>query len=255
MRPVLFEIYGLKVYGYGLMIAIGIIAAIYIGERVSKKKDIKPDDVFTLSIYVIIGGILGGKLLYILVEIKQFINDPYEFIHTMGSGFVIYGSIIGGVVAAYIFCRQKELKFLMVLDLLIPAVAIAQGFGRIGCFLAGCCYGKVTDSFLGVSFNSPFTPDHFERYPTQIFSSIFDFALGILLLGYWFKTKDKKTSGNVFALYLIIESTGRFMIEFLRDDPRGSIGPFSTSQFIGIFGFLIGVVMFIVNSRKKGRVV
>ena len=256
MRPVLFEIHGIKVYGYGLMIALGIIAAVYIAERISKYKNISSDDIFSLAVYAIIGGIAGGKLLYIIVEIKQFINNPGEFINTLGSGFVIYGSLLGGMAGAYMFCRKKKFNFLAVVDFLIPGVAIAQGFGRIGCFLAGCCYGKVTDSFLGVRFNSPFTPDNLPRFPTQIFSSAFDFALGIFLLLRWFKIKDEKTQGKILSLYLIIECAGRFMIEFIRDDPRGNIGPLSTSQFMSIFGFAIGVIIFIIiNRRKTGSVI
>ena len=256
MRPVLFEIYGIKVYGYGLMIAIGIIVAVSLGERLIKKIGMTSDDMYSLSVYALIGGIVGGKLLYILVEMRHFISDPYEFISTLGSGFAIYGSILGGIIAVYIFCRRRKLKLLKILDMLIPCVAIAQGFGRIGCFLAGCCYGKVTDLPIGVRFNSPFTSDNLKRYPTQIFSSAFDFALGIFLLWYWLKTeKDEKRRGKVFALYLIIQCAGRFVVEFIRDDPRGSIGPFTTSQLIGIFGFAFGIILYIYNSRKKGSVV
>ena len=254
LRPVLFEIYGIRLYSYGLMIAIGVIVAVSLGERLIKKIGLNSDDMYSLSVYALIGGVLGGKLLYIIVEIRHFINNPYEFISTLGSGFAIYGSILGGIIAVYIFCTRKKLKLLKVLDLIIPCVAIAQGFGRIGCFLAGCCYGKVTDSIIGVCFNSPFTSDGLKRYPTQIFSSAFDFALGIFLFWYWSKVrKNEETSGKVFALYLIIQCVGRFAIEFIRDDPRGNIGPFTTSQFIGIFGFAFGVIFFILNnSRKKG---
>lgn len=238
------------------MIAIGIIVAVSIGERLIKKIGLSSDDMFSLSVYALIGGILGGKLLYILVEIQDFIDDPYKFISTLGSGFVIYGSIIGGIIAVFIFCRIRKLKLFKILDLLIPCVAIAQGFGRIGCFLAGCCYGKVTECALGMTIHSPYTSDVSKRYPTQIFSSIFDFALGFLLLWYWSKVgKDEKVNGKVFALYLILQSAGRFAVEFIRDDPRGVIGPFTTSQFIGLFGFIFGIILYIFNSRKKGSVV
>jgi len=255
LRPILFEIHGIKVYGYGLMIALGIITAIYIVERMikdkNKKLSLSSDDIFTLSVYAVIGGVLGGKLLYIIVEMKQFIQDPKEFINTLGSGFVVYGSILGGIAGAYIFAKRKKIKLLAITDLLAPGVAIAQGFGRIGCFLAGCCYGKVTNSFLGVSFNSPFTPDQLPRYPTQVFSSIFDFALGIFLLVYWIKYSSERSRGKVFSLYLIIISIGRFLVEFIRDDPRGSVGPLSTSQFLCIFSLAAGIILYIYSNRKK----
>lgn len=252
LRPVLFEIYGLKIYGYGLMIAIGIIVAIYLTEKLGKENDYSADDVFSLTLYVLIGGVLGGKILYLIIQYKDFIKDPLEFILNFGEGFVIYGSIIGGIISVYLFCKKKQFNILTTLDLLIPGVAIAQGFGRVGCFFAGCCYGKLTDSILGCVFNSPFTPDNSRRYPTQLFLSGFDFMLGLFLL--WYRAKHKKEenkNGRVLALYLILKSIGRFLIEFLRDDPRGSVGYLSSAQFIGIFGFCIGLVLFIYKNKKR----
>ena len=247
MKPVLTELLGINIYGYGTMIAIGIIAALILLNYRVKKRGYDEDSVFNMALLAIVLGVVGGKLLYIITEFKSIINYPAQ-LKDFGSGFVVYGSIIGGVTGVYIYCRKKKWKLLNILDLVIPSLPLAQGFGRIGCFLAGCCYGKATTSFLGVKFKEgSLGPIDTCVYPTQIFSSIFDFALALFLL--WYDRKERK-AGRVFSLYLILYSIGRFVIEFIRDDPRGNIGFFSTSQFISLFIALLGVLVFNFDKIK-----
>ena len=134
------------------------------------------------------------------------------------------------------------------LDLMIPSVALAQGFGRVGCFLAGCCYGKETDSCLGVVFtNSDFAPNGVKVLPTQLFMAGGDILLMAVLL--WYAAK-RPMRGRTSALYLILYSIGRFAIEFLRNDDRGTVGMLSTSQFIAIFTLMVGLVGFFVVAPK-----
>lgn len=248
MKPVLFEFWGVKIYGYGLMIMIGIIAAIFLFSYRSKKKQYNDDNIWDMSILAIIFGIIGGKVLYIVTDIKYIIAQP-SVLKNIGNGFVIYGAIFGGILAVYLYSRKKGWNILNVFDLVIPSLPLAQGFGRIGCFLAGCCYGSVTTLPIGVEFhNSPFVPANVHVHPTQIYSSVFDFLLTFFLL--WYGRRERK-SGRVFSLYLIIYSIGRFLIEFLRDDPRGHVSIFSTSQFISLFIVLIGVLLFNFERIKE----
>ena len=132
----------------------------------------------------------------------------------------------------------------------MPSVALAQGFGRIGCFLAGCCYGRETDSIFSVTFrNSDFAPNHVALIPTQIYSSLLDFLHCLVLL--MIAGKQKK-DGQVAACYLIFYSLGRFVLEFFRGDlVRGSVGVLSTSQFISLFTGAAGAIMLVVLSRRK----
>ncbi|MBU3179929.1 prolipoprotein diacylglyceryl transferase [Clostridium psychrophilum] len=247
MKPVLFEFSFVKIYGYGLMIAIGIIAALFLLTYRSKKEQYNEDDIWNMSILVIIFGILGGKLLYIITDIRYIIEQP-SVLKDIGNGFVIYGAILGGILAVWLYSIKKGWNTLSVCDLLVPSLPLAQGFGRIGCFLAGCCYGRVTTLPIGVEFNnSPFAPANLHLYPTQIFSSVFDFILAIFLL--WYNRKERK-KGRVFSLYLIIYSIGRFLIEYLRGDPRGNISIFSTSQFISLFIVIIGIGLFNIEKIK-----
>jgi phosphatidylglycerol:prolipoprotein diacylglycerol transferase len=250
MKPVLFEVFGIPIYGYGTMIAIGICAALILVSYRAKKRNYDEDSILNMSILAIILGILGGKLLYIITEIKSIIADP-SLLKDVGSGFVIYGAIIGGAIGVYIYCKRKKWGVLNIFDLAIPSIPLAQGFGRIGCFLAGCCYGKATNMTIGVEFkNSPFVEAGQHLHPTQIYSSIFDFCLAFFLL--WYDRKERK-QGRVFSLYVIIYSIGRFLVEFLRDDPRGNIGILSTSQFISVFTLIIGITFYNVSKFKKMR--
>lgn len=146
MKNELFAIGPIVVYGYGLMIAIGILAAYFVGEYRAKRKGLDADHIFNFVIWCVIGGFLGSKLLYSLTNIKNIIANP-SLLLDFQNGWVVYGGIIGGIFSAIIYCRIKKLKFLPYFDLLIPSVALAQGFGRVGCLLAGCCYGHETNKF------------------------------------------------------------------------------------------------------------
>ncbi|MBR1691853.1 MAG: prolipoprotein diacylglyceryl transferase [Lachnospiraceae bacterium] len=240
MKIDIFSIGPLTIHGYGLMIGIGIVFCILLGTKRAKKRGMSEDAVVDIAIWGVLIGFLGAKLLYILVEFDRFLVNPRA---VLGSeGFVVYGGIIAGVFAAIVYCRIKKLRFLSYFDLVVPSIALAQGFGRIGCFLAGCCYGRPTHSFLGVTFpQHSLAPAGVKLLPTQLFSSLGDFVImGILL---WY-AKRAKQEGDVAILYMILYSVGRFGIEFLRNDDRGGFLIFTTSQWISI-----GIVLFAVLLR------
>ena len=157
--------------------------------------------------------------------------------------------LIAGFLTAIVYCRIKKLYFLEYFDLAVASISMAQGFGRIGCFLAGCCYGRETNAWYGITFhNSPFAPNEVALIPTQLISSVADFAHFFILI---FLAKRVKHKGVVTAMYLIFYSVGRFLIEMLRNDPRGTISVMSTSQFISIFTLVAGIFMFVFCRRKR----
>ena len=237
----------ITIHGYGLMIAIGFICALLVGTYRAKRKNLDPDVVSNVAIFVIVCGFLGAKLLYVIVEFERFMQDPMSILGS--EGFVVYGGIIAGALTAIIYCKVKKIDFMSYFDLIMPSVAIAQGFGRIGCFLAGCCYGRETQSALGVIFpQGSLAPAGVKLLPTQLFSSVGDFLIAGILI--WFSSKSK-TKGNTGALYLLLYGIGRFRIEFLRNDERGIVGLLSTSQFISIFFVIGAVVLFIFNKKKQ----
>lgn len=254
MKNELFTIGPFTVYGYGTMIALGVLAAYLTAEYRARKQKLPYEHVFFLVIWCVIGGFAGAKLLFWITEWKRLLADPGFAIRTFGDGFVVYGGILGGILTGYIYCRIKKLVFLQFFDLVMPSIALAQGIGRIGCLLAGCCYGKETDSFLSITFqNSDFAPNGVTLIPTQIYASLLDFLhFGILL----FIARRKKADGEVAACYLLFYSAGRFILEFFRGDLiRGSVGILSTSQFISIFTGIGGLVMllWVLGRNKKQK--
>ncbi|NFR85513.1 MULTISPECIES: prolipoprotein diacylglyceryl transferase [unclassified Clostridium] len=249
MRIILFKAFGLEIKSYGLMIAIGILVAASLLLKEGKEKGYEEDSLLNLIILTVIGGVVGGKLLFIITEFKSILEDP-SILLNFGYGFVVYGALILGALTIYLYCKKKKWKVLEILDLVAPVLAIAQGFGRIGCFLAGCCYGKETNIPIGVEFPiNSLAPAGIHVHPTQIYSSIFDFLLGFFLLYY---SKKEKKSGKIVSMYLIIYSIGRFMVEFFRNDPRGNVGLLSTSQFIAVFTLILGLVIFNFHNFFKG---
>ena len=245
----LFTIGPLTVYGYGAMIALGVIAAWIVTECRARKLRLSSDHVFALVLWGLLGGLVCAKLLYWITEWDSVMKDPGFLLDTLTDGFVVYGGIIGGVLASFLYCKIKKVDFVAYLDLVLPAVAFAQGCGRIGCFFAGCCYGRETTSPLGITYwQSDFAPNGVKLVPTQIYSSIGDFAMAFLLMAY---AKKEPAKGRVAAGYCILYSIGRFVIEIFRNDYRGEYGPFSTSQLISVFILAIGIVMYVVAGRKR----
>jgi phosphatidylglycerol:prolipoprotein diacylglycerol transferase len=181
MRKILFSIGKLNIPGYGFMIGIGFIVALIIGELRAKKKGLDKECVLDMAIIAIVTGFLGAKLLFVIVNFRDFLDAPLSFLGS--SGFVVYGGIIAGVACCILYCHFKKIKFLQYFDIIMPEVAIAQGFGRIGCFLAGCCYGRVTTSSFGVVFPADsFAPSGVKLIPTQLISAIGDFVIAAILI-------------------------------------------------------------------------
>ena len=184
MKNELFSIGPITIYGYGLMIAIGVLAAYFSATYRSKKYALDPDKVFYVTVWAVIGGFGGAKLLYLITQLPAILKD-LSLLKDARNGFVVYGGIIGGILAAWLYCKVAKLKFMKYFDLVMPSVALAQGFGRIGCFLAGCCYGKETESAFHIIFHdSAYAPNNVPLIPTQLISSGLDFLNCIFLM--WF---------------------------------------------------------------------
>jgi len=235
----------ITIYGYGLMIAIGVLAAYMVAEYRAKRKNLNYERIFALTVWCLAGGLFGAKLLFYVTQIKEIAADP-KILLDVSDGFVVYGGIIGGILAGFLFCKKEKLNFLKFFDLVMPSIALAQGFGRIGCFFAGCCYGKETTSHFGLIFpESSFAPSGVRLVPTQLISSGLDFLNFFVLI---MIAKRVKADGQVAGFYLIFYSAGRFILEYFRGDvERGSVGSISTSQFIAIFLFVIGCAIVIIR--------
>ena len=245
MKNELLTIGPFTIYGYGLMLGLAVIAAYLTTEYRARKLRLRYEHVFALVIWCAVFGFAGAKLLFLITEWKYVLHDPVDYLLHFADGFVVYGGIIGGTFGGWLYCRRHDLPFMAYFDLAMPSIAIAQCIGRIGCFLAGCCYGKETTSHIAITFHeSEFAPNGVPLIPTQVYSSLLNLLHFFLLL--WI-SRHKTKDGQVAASYLIFYGIGRFLMEFLRGDlERGTIGSLSTSQFISIFITVGGVLLFMI---------
>lgn len=256
MKITLFSIGGISVPGYGFMIGIGFILAIIMGCYRAKKYGLDDEVIIDIAILAAVCGFAGAKVLYVIINFKEFLASPLEVLGS--SGFVVYGGIITGVLVCLIYCHFKKIKFMEYFDLVMPEIAVAQGFGRIGCFLAGCCYGRETTSAIGVVFpENSMAPAGVKLIPTQLFSAAGDFIIAGVLV--WvacrFLYKEKKlVTGDIGCIYMLMYGVGRFVIEFFRNDYRGAVGFLSTSQFISVFIVALGVTLMIYNRKCQKNV-
>jgi len=246
LKNELFKIGPITIYTYGVMIAIGVMAAWFTASKRAQKHGLDKEKIFDIVMIASISGIIGAKLLYWIVNIKDYLEKPSLFLN-VASGYVVLGGIIVGAIAIYVYCRIQKVSFLKYADLSMPSVALAQAFGRIGCFFAGCCYGKETTSSFSVTFhNSKMAPNNVKLIPTQLIFSALNLLHFFVLIYIAKWLKKKKVDGAIAGFYLIFYSIGRFIMEFFRGDvERGTVGSLSTSQFISIFTLIIGLVIVI----------
>ncbi|WP_097015168.1 prolipoprotein diacylglyceryl transferase [Anaerocolumna aminovalerica] len=237
---------GREISLYGLMGVIGIFFGVLAAIYRRKIYHINKEDVIFSSCYAGIGLLLGAKLLFIITIIPDLIKNrdllianPKLLLHILFGGLVFYGGLIGAFLGFYIYSRQYKINFITLLDLIAPSIPLIHGFGRIGCFTAGCCYGIEYDGIFHVIFErSQAAPNGVALLPVQLISSGINFLGCITLFIY---ARKKRKSGRVIGIYLIFYSIARFMIEFFRGDvARGIFFGVSTSQWISLLLIPIG---------------
>lgn len=239
-----FPAFGLTIPMYGVMSAVGMLAALVLLAATRKHTRFSEDQALSAALWAIICGFIGAKVLFWLVEIDRIIADPSYLLHTLREGFVFYGALIGGLGGVAIYSLLKKLPFFSLTDYFIPALVIGHAFGRIGCLFAGCCYGMECVSPISIVFPAgSAAPAGIPLLPTQIMESAFLFLLCAFLV--WRLTK-KKPFGTVSGLYMVLYGVWRFVIEFFRSDERGAVGLLSTSQFISIFIIAGGIALLLL---------
>lgn len=263
MHPKLFHIGEFYLPTYGLLVTSGVILALFLSLRLARSEGFdkaRREQLSNLVISTIIGGILGSKLLLVIVDLGNYIRHPYELIYLLRAGGVFYGGLIGGILTAAFLMRKYKFQFHEVGDILAPHVALGHAIGRLGCFAAGCCYGKHCDvSTISVTFENAFAhsvvgvPLHDPLYPTQLFSAAS--LLLIFLATRFLVFRNRQWKGQVFWSYVGLYSLTRFSIEFFRGDlDRGFVFEhLSTSQFISLVMFAIAVAMMAVKWPRKQK--
>lgn len=243
---------------YGLMTVIGcIFAIIYLKIAERRHRKLEADAELAL-IYGIIGVFIGAKLLSIITQLPDIIAE-FDFLFSetalflqkyLYSGFVFYGGLYGGIFAVWLYCKICKVDFYSIITLLLPVLVIIHGFGRIGCFCMGCCYGIPTASPFGIAFHiSEIAPNGVPLVPIQLIEAFAVFALFAVLAVMYYKNRSGK---EMLCVYLLSYGILRFILEFFRGDMyRGFVGSLSTSQIISIITIVFGLILLYSIFKKK----
>ncbi len=247
MFPRLFQIGNFYLPTYGVLVATGVMLGLWISVRNSEKQGINGDDAWNLGIFMVLAGIVGAKVLYVINDWSSYAQNWREIfsLNTLQAGGVFSGGLLAALAVGAWYMHRHHMPPLRTVDAFSPGLAFGHVLGRFGCFSAGCCFGKPTNHFWGVIFTNPLansvsgTPLGVRIEPTQLIEAGAEFFNFVFLM--WF-LKRKKFDGQVFAIFMMLYGVERFFIEFLRDDPgRGEVfgGIMSGTQLISI-GLVIG---------------
>ncbi|NQT47235.1 MAG: prolipoprotein diacylglyceryl transferase [Candidatus Omnitrophica bacterium] len=245
MHPILFKIGPVEIYSYGVMVALGFLAATFLAARNAEKAGLDPTKIVDLFLWILISGLIGGRLLYVAMNIEGYILNPLDIVMLNKGGLIFYGGLITAFLAAVYFVKRNGMPVMKVADLIAPYIALGQMAGRVGCFLNGCCWGKISNSIFALHFIG--TP--FRRHPAQLYSALLLLAIFLFLRS--LHRKDRAFSGQIFLTYLLLYSAMRFLIEFIRDEPIIFLGRFTLSQGISAGIFLLSVALYTRGLKNK----
>jgi phosphatidylglycerol---prolipoprotein diacylglyceryl transferase len=254
MHPILLHFSSFTLYTYGFFLAMGFLAAIWFSKRNARFYDLKPDDISDLFFVILVCGILGARLLYVFINFEEFQSNLWDIFKIWNGGLVFFGGFIAAVAGSVVMLNIKKLPFLKTADTLSPGVALGHAVGRLGCFFAGCCYGRECTLPFAVQFSHPdsLAPLNVYLHPTQIYMAVANLLVFFLLI--WIQ-RHKRFHGMVFLSYVILYSVFRFIIEFFRGDFRGDFffGFLSISQGIGIMAVIIAVILMVKLARSDNN--
>ncbi len=239
MYPVLFEIGGWPVYSYGVLLAAAYLAGLQLAVVRARKAGLDGAKVMDFGIYLIIAALVGAKLMLVFVDFSYYRANPKEILSLARAGGVFYGGLIAALVVGLLLVKRYKLPVWKTADMIAPGIALGHVIGRIGCLLAGCCYGKPTDVPWAITFQNPLaglnvgTPLGVPLHPTQLYDAGTELAIMIFLLAT--EKKGQRFAGRTFWLYMLLYAVSRYVVEMYRGDDRGMIAYFfSTSQLVSI---------------------
>jgi phosphatidylglycerol:prolipoprotein diacylglycerol transferase len=253
MHPILIRLGPLTIHTYGFLIALGFLVGLWLAVLQAKREGIPSDRIIDLGFYILLAAIIGSRLLFILINLDHYVKDPADIFKIWEGGLVFYGGVLFAVPTAIWYIKKQGMGVWSTADIFAPSIAIGHVFGRLGCFAAGCCYGKIAQSLpWGAIFTDPdcLAPTNVLLHPTQLYESageLVNFLILITLRRY------KTFNGQLFMVYLLLYSVLRFSVEFFRGDvARGFLtGSLSVSQGISIIIFLMAIAGMFVLRRKK----
>jgi phosphatidylglycerol---prolipoprotein diacylglyceryl transferase len=253
MYPKLISIGSFYIPTYGVLIALAFLAGLAVTLRLSRREGLNSDKITNLAVYCAIAGIIGAKLFMFLFDFGDYLRNPAEILslETLQAAGVFHGGFLVALIFATFYIRNQQLPVLQTMDAFAPGIAIGQAIGRLGCFAAGCCWGKECSLPWGVRFRSnAASPVPLDRtlHPVQLYESGADLLIFVLL---WFEWNRKPRNGNVIGWYLVLYSTARFIIEFFREHEQALEGPFSLTQWIALGLLALGCVLLIRSRRPS----
>lgn len=247
MHPILIDWGPIKVYSWGFLLAASVLISILGISRTFKQEGYNPDHVLDMVIILVVTGLLGSRLAYIILfQWNDFLAYPLIFFGWNNGGFsglVWYGGFTASVAAALIYVRFRGYSFWKMADIFAPYLALSYAIVRVGCFLNGCCYGKVSDAACTVVF--PYV-DELSRFPTQLYSTAINLLLFAVLIWYY---PRRKFAGQIFIFYLLGYSIYRFIIEIFREN-WVFIGPFSVSQLYSLVLLGLGTGLYVWRKSR-----
>ncbi|MEK6635239.1 MAG: prolipoprotein diacylglyceryl transferase [Planctomycetota bacterium] len=283
MRKVLFEIplpflqKCIPIYSYGLMLMVAFLVAVAIARWRAKKEGINPNKITDLSIYIVFAGILGARIFFIIQFFDDYKDNLLTIFKIYEGGLVYYGGLFAAIITLFVYVKKHRLPFLKLIDIVTPSTALGLGLGRIGCFLNGCCFGKLaphipwaiqfprTMDKTGMVDGSPAFLHQYELglihlsdthalpvHPTQLYSFLSDIALFFILSAFF---KYRKRDGEVLLLFGIIYPVIRFCMEILRGDNPLFFNLFTIAQIISIAMFVVSTILFTIFRLKTVKAV
>jgi phosphatidylglycerol:prolipoprotein diacylglycerol transferase len=249
MHPILFKIGPFTLYTYGVMVALGIFFGSWILIKLSERENIPREDVADTAFWSIVAGFLGARLFFFIYN-PEYLRPWYRIFFIWEGGLVWYGGVLFGALVAAYFVWKRKIPVWKLADISSIALSVGLGFGRIGCTMAGCCYGVECHAPFAIVFKDPHSaaPLNVPLWPTEPVSSAANFLIaGILYLIY----RNRKFTGQVFGFYLLLYGTFRFLIEFVRATPKEILGTFSNNQVISIIMVAAGILILILKKREE----
>ena len=254
MNRVAFNIFGFNVYYYSLCILLGVIVAYILITIEGKKQGLPKEFISDLIFYTLIIGILGARVYYCVFNLDYYLANPSEILKIYNGGLAIHGGVIAGLIFVYFYTKKKNVSFIKILDIVAPAVIIAQSFGRWGNFFNQEAHGGITTYQNLKNMHIPefiINGMHIEGkyyYPTFFFESIWC-LIGFIILMIARKNKNLR-KGFQIGFYFIWYGIGRFFIETLRTDSLMFFG-LKIAQIVSLIGIIIGIIIIVTNRNKK----
>ena len=242
MDPVAFQLFGLEVRWYGILIAMGVLIGAIIALREAKRLGLDEEIILDLLIWEVPLCLIGARLYYVIFSWDLYRDNPIKALDIRSGGLAIHGVIITAIIVAIIFTRIKKVNFWTVVDACAPSLILAQGIGRWGNFLNQEAHGGPTDLPWGIIV------DGVKVHPTFLYESLWNFAVFGFLL--WYARNKQKVKGEVFLLYIALYSFIRFFVEGLRTDSL-MLGPIRVAQLMSILG--IAIASYIFYKRRKDQ--